>query len=313
MAHYLVTGGAGFIGSNIVQALVARNHEVRVLDDFSTGRPENLAGVLDRIQLIQGSIVDPDVAHKAVMGVDYVLHQAAIPSVPRSIENPLATDEVNVRGTLVMLLAARSAGVRRFVFASSSSVYGESELLPKYEEMPAMPLSPYGVSKLAGEAYCRAFHSVYGLPTVSLRYFNVFGPRQDPATQYAAVIPLFISAMLRGCPPTVYGDGMQSRDFCFVSNAVDANLLACQADGAVGQVFNVACGQQYTLLDLVAELRGLLGTRLEPVFEPARPGDIRHSLADIRQARQLLGYEGAVTFREGLRKTVAWYQGQLSL
>jgi len=213
-----------------------------------------------------------------------------------------------VRGTLVMLLAARSAGVRRFVFASSSSVYGESEVLPKHEEKPAAPLSPYGVSKLAGEAYCRAFHRVYGMPTVALRYFNVFGPRQDPSSQYAAVIPLFISAMLHGRRPTIYGDGLQSRDFCFVSNAVDANLLACQSEKAVGQVFNVACGQQHTLLDLVQALRRLLGASLEPVFEPARPGDIRHSLADISKARRLLGYTGNVSFQDGLERTVSWYQ-----
>lgn len=310
VASYLVTGGAGFIGSNIVRELVRRGERVRVLDNLSTGKLENLAGLMDRIEFMAGDVADPETARLAVAGMDYVLHQAAIPSVQRSIEDPLATDRANVRGTLCMLMAAREAGVKRFVFASSSSVYGESRELPKREDMPAVPLSPYGVSKLAGEAYCRAFHRVYGLPTVALRYFNVFGPYQDPRSEYAAVIPRFITALLNGNRPTIYGDGLQSRDFCFVSNAVEANLLACQAPDAAGEVFNVACHQQHTLLDLLRVLSDLIGTRVEPIFAPPRPGDIRHSLADISKARRLMGYEVRVGFHEGLARTVAWYRDQ---
>ena len=310
MATYLVSGGAGFIGSNIVHELVRRGASVRVLDDLSTGRMENLAGVEDRIEFVRGSITDLDVARQAVRGADYVLHQAALASVQRSVQDPLASNEVNVRGALNMLVAARDAGVRRFVFASSSSVYGESEELPKREDMPAEPISPYGVSKLAGEAYCRAFHQVYGMPTVALRYFNVFGPRQDPKSEYAAVIPLFVNALLDGRQPTIFGDGLQSRDFSYVSNVVDANLLACQAEGAVGQVFNVACGRQHSLLDLLDVLNGLVGTKIEPIFGPPRLGDIKHSLADIGNARRLMGYEPRVGFHEGLALTVMWYREQ---
>jgi len=308
VAIYLVTGGAGFIGSNIVHELLRLGERVRVLDDLSTGKRENLADVWERIEFIAGSVADAETAQNATRGVDYVLHQGAIPSVQRSVDQPLNTDIANVRGTLHMLLAARDAGVRRFVCASSSSVYGESEELPKHEEMPTFPLSPYGVSKLAGECYCRAFHRVYGLPAVALRYFNVFGPRQDPRSHYAAVIPLFITALLDGRRPTIFGDGLQSRDFSFVSNVVDANLAACRANGAIGEVFNVACNQQHTLLDLLDILNELLGTRIEPIFEPARAGDIRHSLAASGKARRLMGYQAGVGFHEGLARTVAWYR-----
>lgn len=308
MATYLVTGGAGFIGSAIVRELVRRGERVRVLDDLSTGKMSNLAGVLERIEFMAGSIADPHTPRQAVAGMDYVLHQAAIPSVQRSIEDPLSTDLVNARGTLQMLAAARDAGVKRFVYASSSAVYGESAEMPKREDMPARPISPYGVAKLAGESYCHAFARVYGLQTVALRYFNVFGPRQDPRSHYAAVIPIMITALLRGQAPTIFGDGEQSRDFTFVGNVVEANLLACEADGVAGETFNIACGQQHTLLELLAILNDLMGTRIEPAFGPPRPGDIRHSQADISKARRLLHYEVRVGVHEGLARTVAWYR-----
>jgi nucleoside-diphosphate-sugar epimerase len=245
--------------------------------------------------------------------VDYVLHQAALPSVPRSVADPLTTDEVNVRGTLNVLLAARDAGVRRVVFASSSSVYGNSPVLPKHEDLRPGPLSPYAVSKLAGETYCQAFNAVYGLPAVALRYFNVFGPRQDPASQYSAVIPRFITALLRGEPPTIYGDGGQSRDFTYIANVVEANLLACQAPAAVGQALNVACDEAYTLLDLCAALGELIGTDVRPVFAAPRAGDVRHSRAAIARARDLLGYQPGVGWHEGLRRTVEWFRSEAVL
>jgi nucleoside-diphosphate-sugar epimerase len=309
MALYLVTGGAGFIGSNIVTELVERGQQVRVLDDFSTGRRENLASLLGGIDLLEGSLQDLPTVGRAVDGVDYVLHQAALPSVARSIDDPVATHAINATGTLHLLIAARDAGVKRLVYASSSSIYGDSPTLPKQEDMVPHPKSPYAVSKLAGEQYCRSFAQVYGLETVCLRYFNVFGPRQDPTSQYSAVIPLFITAILRGELPTVHGDGGQSRDFSYVSNVVQANLLAATASGdAVGRVFNVACGVRYTLLDLIATLNDILGTGVEPIHTAPRPGDVRHSLADVAAAQEALGYEPEVDFYEGLRRTVAWYR-----
>jgi UDP-glucose 4-epimerase len=312
---YLVTGGAGFIGSNIVEKLVQRgeracpesSRRVRVLDDFSTGKRENLARWLDRIELIEGDIRDPEMVRRAMAGVDYVLHQAALPSVPRSVADPVSTHQVNATGTLNVLLAARDAGVKRLVYASSSSIYGNSPELPKREDMPTNPLSPYAASKLAGENYCRAFTQVYGLETVCLRYFNVFGPRQDPASQYAAVIPRFITAMLDGQRPVIYGDGTQSRDFTYVENVVQANLLACRAEGAAGEVFNVACGQRSTLLDLVGELEQVMGRMAEPEFAPPQPGDVKHSLAAIDKARERFGYAPVVRFDEGIRCTVAFF------
>jgi nucleoside-diphosphate-sugar epimerase len=310
---YLVTGGAGFIGSNIVEKLVQRgeracperSRRVRVLDDFSTGKRENLAPWLDRIELIEGDIRDPEMVRRAMAGVDYVLHQAALPSVPRSVADPVSTHQVNATGTLNVLLAARDAGVKRLVYASSSSIYGNSPELPKREDMPTNPLSPYAASKLAGENYCRAFTQVYGLETVCLRYFNVFGPRQDPASQYAAVIPRFITAMLDGQRPVIYGDGQQSRDFTYVENVVQANLLACQAEGAAGEVFNVACGQRSTLLDLVRELEQVMGRKAKPEFAPPRPGDVKHSQAAIDKACERFGYVPLVRFDEGIRCTIA--------
>ena len=308
MTTYLVTGGAGFIGSNIVAALVARGERVRVLDDYSTGRRENLALVLDRIELLKGDLRDLKTCRRAAEGVEYVLHQGAVPSVQRSVDDPLASNEANVNGTLNLLVAARDAHVRRVVYASSSSVYGDSPTLPKREDMPTLPKSPYATSKLAAEHYCRAFTEVYGLETVSLRYFNVFGPRQDPTSEYSAVIPLFIGAMLAGRQPTVYGDGLQSRDFTYVDNNVQANLLAATAPGVAGQVFNIACGERYSLLDLIAALNRILGTDIEPVFGPLRPGDVKHSLADITLAQEKLDYAVRVGFEEGLERTVAWYR-----
>ncbi|MBN1919618.1 MAG: SDR family oxidoreductase [Anaerolineae bacterium] len=308
MACYLVTGGAGFIGSHIVDELVRRGETVRVLDDFSSGRRENIAHNLEHVELLEGSLCDLEMVRRAVAGMDYVLHLGAIPSVPRSVAAPLASHQANVTGTLHVLLAAREAQVRRVVYSSSSSVYGNSPTLPKHEDMPTHPLSPYAVSKLAGENYCTAFHEVYGLPTVSLRYFNVFGPRQDPNSEYAAVIPKFITAMLKDESPIIYGDGLQSRDFTYVTNVVAANLRACEREDAVGQVMNVALGDRVTLLELVEELNGILGTQQLPRFEAERPGDVKHSQADASRAKALLGLERFVNFRQGLRETVGWFR-----
>jgi UDP-glucose 4-epimerase len=306
MPSYLITGGAGFIGSNLAEALIRRGETVRVLDNFATGRRENLAGL--EIEVVEADLCDLAAIHPAFVGVDYVLHQAALRSVPRSVEDPAATTAVNVSGTLNVLLAARKAGVRRVVFASSSSVYGAAPGLPRRESDRPLTLSPYAASKLAGEAYCAAFSHVYGLETVSLRYFNVFGPRMDPTSQYATVIPVFIAALRAGRRPVIFGDGEQSRDFCYVSNVVQANLLAAHAPGVAGEVFNIACGERYTLNQLVALLNEILRTDLEPEYGAERVGDMRHSLADLTAAREKLGYEPEVLFREGLERTVAWYQ-----
>ncbi|PWH15401.1 MAG: LPS biosynthesis protein WbpP [Ardenticatenia bacterium] len=309
---YLVTGGAGFIGSHLVEELVRRRQYVRVLDNFSSGRRENLAHLAGHVKVIEGDICDLATVRQAMEGVDYVLHQAALVSVPGSVADPLKTDQVNVRGTLNVLLAARDAHVRRVVFASSCAVYGDNPVLPKDERMPPEPLSPYAVSKLAGEGYCRVFHYVYGLPTVVLRYFNVFGPRQDPHSPYAAVIPKFIHSALHGRALTVFGDGQQSRDFVYVANVVAANLLACQTNAAVGHVINVASGQSYSLLELIDHLKGILDENaLQVNHMPPQPGDIRHSQADIQCARQLLGYVPQIDFATGLRETVAYFRQQM--
>jgi nucleoside-diphosphate-sugar epimerase len=307
MSPSLVTGGAGFIGSSLVERLVEEGHDVRVLDNFATGHRANLADLAEHVELIEGDIQSYERVHNAVRGCEVVFHQAALPSVPRSVQDPLTSNAVNVIGTLNVLLAARDEGVRRVVFASSSSTYGASAELPKRERMPALPISPYAVAKLAAENYCRAFHEVYGLETVALRYFNVFGPRQDPLSQYAAVIPRFVLAFLADRSPTVDGDGEQSRDFSYIDNAVDANLLAADAPQAAGRTFNVACGEQISLNALLEELRSLTGKAIEASYEEARPGDVRHSLADISGAREHLGYEPRVGFREGLRRTLEWY------
>ncbi len=312
MAVCLVTGGAGFIGSSIARALVARGDRVRVLDDLSTGKRENLADVAGSIAFIEASLAKPRLARSAVAGADYVFHQGALASVPRSIENPMGTHVANATGTLMLLDAARMAGVKRVVYAASSSAYGDQPELPKVETMLPSPLSPYAASKLAGEYYCQAFTTCYGLETVCLRYFNVYGPRQDPQSVYAAVIPRFIVAMLKGERPVIYGDGEQSRDFTFIADCVAANLLAATAPNAAGQVVNVACGERYSLNKLVALLNRILGTAIEPIYEPARRGDVRHSQASIAAARRLLGYEPRFSFEQGLRETVAWFQSRLA-
>jgi len=312
----LVTGGAGFIGSNLVEALLRRGDTVRVLDDLSTGNLENLAEAPawareggGTFEVIEGSICDPDVVSRAVDGASAVLHQAAIPSVPRSVKDPVSTNEVSVRGTLLLLVAARDAGVKRFVYASSSSVYGESPELPKIETMTPEPISPYGVAKLAAEKYACVFHRLYGLGTLSLRYFNVFGPRQDPASEYAAVVPRFATAILEGKAPVIFGDGEQTRDFNPVAHAVEANLKSIEApDEACGRVYNIACGQRISLLDLVDRLARLAGRVVKPVHEPQRPGDIRHSLADISAARRAFGYSAAVSVEEGLTAAFDHYR-----
>lgn len=314
MPTYLVTGGAGFIGSNIVERLVAQGETVRILDNFATGRRENLRDFEGKATLIEGDLCDLPTVQTATAGVDYVLHQAAIPSVPRSVKDPIGSNRANVDGTLNLLVAARDAGVKRLVFAASSSAYGNTRRLPKVETIRPDPLSPYAAAKLVGEYYCKIFTEVFGFETISLRYFNVFGPRQDPTSQYAAVIPLFITAMLRGQQPTIFGDGEQSRDFTFVENVVHANLLATKAPKkACGQVLNTACGDRKTLNQLVAILNELLGTNIKPVYAPPRAGDVLHSHADIRRAQKLLGYQPQVTFEEGLCRTVEWYRKQLGI
>lgn len=308
MSTYLVTGGAGFIGSNIVEELLRRGQNIRIIDDFSTGREENINDFLPQVELIEGDIRDRKSVDRAVKGVDYVLHQAALASVQRSIDNPEATNQVNVQGTLNLLEAARMHSVKRFVYASSSSVYGDSEELPKIESMPTHPKSPYAVSKLAGEWYCRVYGGVFNLPTVSMRYFNVFGPRQDPNSQYSAVIPLFIKALLRGEQATIFGDGEQSRDFTYIENVVNANLLACEADVNGGEVFNIACGRRFSLNELYSKLKEIIGVDIQPRFGPPRAGDVKHSLAGIDRIRTSLRYDISVEFDEGLERTVRWYR-----
>jgi len=304
--RYLVTGGAGFIGCNIVRRLLEQGHTVRVLDNLSTGMRENLAD-LD-IELIEGDLTSFHIVQRSIAGVDYVLHQGALPSVPRSIKDPIASTNVNVMGTLNVLTAAHEAGVKRVVYASSSSVYGDTPELPKDEAMLPAPKSPYAASKLAGEYLCRVFFHTYGLETVILRYFNVFGPYQNPRSQYSAVLPKFIVAALRDDPVVIHGDGTQSRDFTFIENVVNANLAATTAPvEALGRPINVACGERHSLLDFVSALEGLLGKNLRRSFEDRRPGDVEHSLADISLARKLLGYTPTVYFEEGMRRTLQSY------
>lgn len=310
---YLVTGGAGFIGSNIVEALLNSGHSVRILDNFSTGRRSNLNAFIRDVVLIEGDCRSYERVHTAVRGSDYVLHLAALPSVPRSVQDPLTTNEVNITGTLNVLLSARDQGVQRVVFASSSSVYGAGSGPVKDESMATMPLSPYGVSKLAAERYCGAFWKVYELETVALRYFNVFGPRQDPQSQYSAVIPNFVKALSSGSQPVVFGDGGQTRDFTFVANVVEATLQAAEASGAEGDVCNVACGQRITVMEVLMQIADILGADPTPVFEPARRGDIRDSQADIGRARKVIGYRPQVSLRMGLEATVAHLMEEAAL
>ena len=303
--RYLVTGGAGFIGSHLVEHLLAAGDDVVVLDNFATGRRENLAPFLDRITLVEGSVTDPATCARAVEGCDFVLHQAALPSVPRSVMDPIASHEACATGTLNVLVAARDAKVRRVVYAASSSAYGNTPELPKHEGMPSRPLSPYAAAKLAGEHYMRAFHASYGLETVSLRYFNIFGPRQDPTSQYAAVVPKFITCALKGERPVIYGDGEQTRDFTYIANAVRANLLACDAPAeACGQVFNVGCGERITVNQLWERITHATGTNITPEYVPSRTGDVRDSLASLALSERFLGYQPLVNVEEGVRRTM---------
>ncbi|HMP89617.1 MAG TPA: SDR family oxidoreductase [Kiritimatiellia bacterium] len=311
MNVYLVTGGGGFIGSNMVRHLLAKGEKVKVLDNFETGRRENLQGLEGKIDLIEGDLRNRDDVKKAVTGVQYIFHFGALPSVIRSVEDPLSANETNIDGTLKLLLAARDAGVERLVFSSSSSVYGDTPTLPKREDMTPVPLSPYALSKLTGEHYCRMFHELYGFKTYSLRYFNVFGPRQNPKSQYAAVIPLFIQAYLESKPPVIHGDGEQTRDFTYVDDIIAANLACCSApDSAAGGSYNAAWGNRISINELASTIAGLLGKDdIKPIHDPARPGDIKDSQADSTKAKKALGWEPRVSFSDGLSKTIAWYRG----
>uniref|UniRef100_A0A7C5YRE0 SDR family oxidoreductase n=1 Tax=candidate division CPR3 bacterium TaxID=2268181 RepID=A0A7C5YRE0_UNCC3 len=309
MANYLVTGGAGFIGSHIVEELLKRGERVRVIDNLSTGKIENINAFLDRIEFFNIDLREMDKVAESVKGIDYILHQAAIPSVPRSIVDPVSSNSSNIDGTLNLLIAAKEAKVKRIIIASSSSVYGDSEVLPKREDMVPNPISPYAVTKLAEELYGHVFYRVYGLGTVSLRYFNVFGPRQDPESQYAAVIPKFITMMLNNEQPIIFGDGTQSRDFTYIKNVVEANILAATAPNVGhGESINIACGSSVTLNELVVKINEIIGTDIKPKYTTPRTGDVKHSLADINKAKEMLGYSVEVPFIEGLKATISWYK-----
>jgi len=307
MANYLVTGGAGFIGSHLVEELARRGERVRVVDNLSTGKRQNIAH-LTSVEFVEGDLADLEVARRAVTGVDYVLHQAAIPSVPRSVQDPITSNRANIDASLNILVAARDAGIKRLVYAGSSSAYGDTPTLPKVETMPTAPLSPYALQKLVAEQYCQIFTRLYGLETVTIRYFNVFGPRQDPSSPYSGVISLFISALCEGGQPTIYGDGEHTRDFTYVANVVDGVLRACTAAGASGEVINVATGGRISLNTLFKTIRELVNARVEPIYAPPRPGDVKDSQADISKASRVLGYAPIVSFEEGLARTVAWYR-----
>lgn len=311
MRTYLVTGGAGFIGSHIAEELVKRGYSVRIVDNFLTGKRENLVSFQDKVELIDGDVRDLSICREAVKGVDFVLHQAALPSVPRSIEDPFLTNEINVNGTLNILIASRKAKVKKFVFASSSSVYGDDSHLPKKEGIEGTPLSPYALSKLMGEKYCQIFSTLYGLSTICLRYFNIFGPRQDPFSQYAAVIPNFINHILKRKRCTIFGDGEQSRDFTYVSNVVEANLIASEAQETSGEVFNLGCGSRTTVRFLAEKINEIANSNISPFYGKPRPGDIKHSYADISKARKLLKYQPVVSFEEGLERTIQWYKEKM--
>ncbi len=307
MANYLVTGGAGFIGSHLVEELVRRGERVRVVDNLSTGKRQNIAHV-PAVDFVEGDLADIEVARRAVQGIDFVLHQAAIPSVPRSVEDPVTSNRANIDASLNILVAARDAKVKRLVYAGSSSAYGNTPTLPKVETMPTAPMSPYALQKLVAEQYCAMFTSLYGLETVTIRYFNVFGPRQDPSSPYSGVISLFISALCDGRQPTIYGDGEHTRDFTYVANVVDGVLRACTADGASGEVINVATGGRVSLNTLFKTIRDEVGANVQPVYAAPRAGDVKDSQADISKARRLLGYEPIVDFKNGLVRTVQWYR-----
>ena len=307
MTHYLVTGGCGFVGSHLVEALVQKGERVRVFDNCSTGKAENIAHLKNQIELIDGDLRELETVHQAVAGIDYIFHQGARPSVARSLADPILSNNVNINGTLNLLVAARDAGVKRVVYAASSSAYGNIPTLPRSETLPPQPASPYAITKYVGECYCRVFTQVFGLDTVALRYFNIFGPRQNPRSQYSAVIPKFIHTYLHGNSPTIEGDGEQSRDFTYIANAVHANLLACHAEGVAGEVFNIGCGQQTSINRLANLIGEMMGADAKPVYTASRPGDVRHSRADIRKAQRLLGYEPKVELRAGLRQTIDWF------
>ena len=307
MSHYLVTGGAGFIGSHLAEELVRRGEQVRVVDSLITGKRDNLAH-LPQVEFLEGDLADPEVAHRAVAGVDYVLHQAAIPSVPRSVQDPITSNRANIDAALNVLVAARDAKVKRLVYAGSSSAYGNTPTLPKVETMAAAPLSPYALQKLVAEQYCQMFTQLYGLETVTTRYFNVFGPRQDPSSAYSGVISLFITALCEGRAPRIYGDGEQTRDFTYVGNVVDGVLRACHAEAVSGEVINVATGGRISLNQLFQVVRSLTGAKMEPTYDAPRAGDVKDSQADISKAHRLLGYAPIVSFEEGLDRTVAWYR-----
>ncbi len=311
MEKYLVTGGAGFIGSNICHKLLAQGCFVRIIDNLLTGKKENLADIIEKIDFIQADMGDYELARAAMDDVDVVLHQGALPSVPRSVDDPAATHQHCLNATFTLLLAARDAGIKRFVYASSSSAYGDTPTLPKIETIQPEPLSPYAAAKLAGEYYCTVFSRVYGLETISLRYFNVFGPHQDPTSQYAAAIPAFVTAMLKEVPPTIYGDGEQSRDFSYIDNVVEANLLAARAKKTSGEVINIACGQAITVNETIDIINELLGKNIKPIYTAPRPGDVKHSLADITLAKKTIGYESIVPFKQGLQRSIDWYGNNL--
>jgi nucleoside-diphosphate-sugar epimerase len=311
MNKFLVTGGAGFIGSNICRKLISQGCFVRVVDNLLTGKKSNLAGFLNKIEFIEADMGDSAVAAKAMEGIDVVLHQGALPSVPRSVDDPAATHRHCVDATFTLLLAARDAKVKRFVYAASSSAYGDTPALPKVETMPVNPLSPYAAAKLMGEYYCSVFYKVFGLETISLRYFNVFGPQQDPTSQYAAAIPAFVTSILKNKPPTIYGDGEQSRDFTYVDNVVEANLLAAGVKKTEGQVVNIACGEAITVNAIIKMINEITGKSVRPVYAPTRKGDVKHSLADITAAKKLLGFKPVVSFNDGLKKAIVWYRENL--
>jgi len=311
MEKFLVTGGAGFIGSNICRKLVQQGCFVRVVDNLLTGKKNNLADIIDKVEFIQADIGHEQTAREAVRDIDAILHQAALPSVPRSVEDPAETHRHCLNATFTLLLAARNAGVKRFVYAASSAAYGDTPTLPKVETMLPHPLSPYAAAKLAGEHYCCVFYEVFGLETISLRYFNVFGPYQDPTSQYAAAIPAFVTAVLKNQPPTIYGDGQQSRDFTYVDNVVDANLLAARAKHTAGQVINIACGQAVTVNEIIDMINKLAGKSVKPLYSDARPGDVKHSLADITLAQKTIGYKPAISFEQGLQMALKWYRENL--
>ena len=311
MTKFLVTGGAGFIGSNICKELISQGCFVRVVDNLLTGKKSNLASIIDKIDFIQADMGDAEIAQSATKDIDVVLHQGALASVPRSVDDPAATHRHCVDATFTLLLAARDAGIKRFVYAASSAAYGDTPTLPKVETMTPMPLSPYAAAKLVGEYYCSVFYQVFGLETISLRYFNVFGPHQDPASQYAAAIPAFVTAILKDEPPTIYGDGEQSRDFTYIDNVVEANLLAAKAEHTAGEVINIACGEAVTVNEIIALINELVGKNIKPNYTDPRPGDVKHSLADITLAEKLIDYKTKVPFKQGLQLAIDWYRENL--